>query len=283
VIGSPTWALLPALGMALAPALGEESLGSLANLQWYFVFAAFWALLVPPTDSRRARGAAAVVTGLAALTSPVTLLVLPAAALHGRRALRHWPALSLLAAIAVQGLAHLFAPHSAAGVVRHPGLSPSFFKGFAEVLSGQGRTGWIAVVGVAVGLSLALAWWSAGPQRRLALAAWGTGALVYVVTSLVQGSPAPRYEGCAAMFVLAGIAMLGPYVDRRLIAVPLALLLIVAVVGFPASTYRLSGPSWDASVSAYREHCQRRPTLAPAIPLSPTDWGVARLPCARYR
>jgi hypothetical protein len=281
VIGSAIWALLPALGMALAPALSEESLGSLANLQWFFVFAAFWALLVPVTDSPRRRGTAAAVTGLAALTSPVTLLVLPAAALHGKRALRHWPAVALLAGIVVQGLAHLIAPQSPEGVVRHPGLSPSFFKGIAELLSGgQGGAGWMTAVGVAIGLTLALAWWRAGPQRKLALVAWGIGALVYVVTSVVQGFPAPRYEGCAAMFVLAGIAMLGPHVDRRLIAVPLALLIVVGAVRFPASGYRLSGPSWDSSVSAYRDRCRARPAPAPTIALSPAGWGAVRLPCA---
>jgi hypothetical protein len=283
VIGSPIWALLPALGMALAPALSEENLGSLANLQWYFVFAAFWALLVPPTDSPRRRGAATAVTGLAALTSPVTLLVLPAAAVHGRRALHHWPALALLAGIFLQGLARLIAPDSPGGVDRDPGLSGSFFKGIPELLSsGQGGTGWMTAVGVAIGLTLALAWWSAGAGRRLVLVAWGTGALVYVVTSLVQGFPAARYEACAAMFVLAGIAMLGPQADRRLIAVPLALLLVVGVARFPASDYRVSGPSWDSSTSTYLEQCRRRPASDPMIPLSPAGWGVARLPCAKY-
>ena len=284
IIGSEAWALLPALGMALTPGLRLESLGNMANLQWLLIFAAFWALLVPPTSSPRSRVAASAITGLAALTSPLTLLVLPAAALHGRRALRDWPVRTLLAGVAVQGLAHVLAPHSPGGVVRHPGFSGSQLKGVTEVLSsGQGRIGWTTVVGVVIGLTLALAWWSARSQRRLVSAAWGTGALVYVVTAVLQGFPAPRYEACAAMFVLAGIAMLGPRVDRRLIAVPLALLITVAVVRFPASAYRLSGPSWDSSVAAYRVQCQRHPASTIGIPLSPTGWGTVRLPCARYQ
>ena len=48
ISGSPRLALIPVLAMALAPALAVESLGNLANLHWFLVFAAFWALLVQP-------------------------------------------------------------------------------------------------------------------------------------------------------------------------------------------------------------------------------------------
>ncbi len=284
VIGSPAWALVPALGMALVADLRVESLGNLANLQWFLIFAAFWAVLVPPTDSTARRSAASAITGLAALTSPLTLLLLPAATVHGRRLLGHWPVRALVAGVAIQGVARLAAPHSPGGVVRHPGLSGSTLKGTTEVLaSNHGGIGWMTVAGILIGLTLAVAWWSAKSQRRFATAAWGTGALFYVVTSVIQGFPAARYEACAAMFVVAGLAMLGPRVERRLIVVPLTLMIVVAAVRFPATSYRLSGPSWDSSVAAFDARCRIHPASTGVLPLSPTGWGGARLPCARYR
>ncbi len=269
--------------MAMTPGLRVDCLGNTANLQWFFIFAAFWAVLASPTDSAWRRIAASAVTGLAALTSPLTLLVLPAAALHGRRALRDWPVRTLLAGVGVQALAHLLAPASPGGVIRHPGFSRSLLKGITEVLTSSYRgIGWMTIASVAIGLTLAVAWWSARSQRHLVTAAWGTGALVYVVASVLTGSPSSRYEACAAMFVLAGIAMFGRHVQRRLIGVPLTLLVVVAAVHFPASTYRLSGPSWDSSVVMYHARCQRRPASGIGIPLSPTGWGVVRLTCMRY-
>jgi hypothetical protein len=65
--------------MVLAPVTGYEVTGSVANLHWYLVFAAFWALVARPATRTGAVVGVAVVA-LSVLSDPLTALLAPAVA-----------------------------------------------------------------------------------------------------------------------------------------------------------------------------------------------------------
>lgn len=102
-------AVLAAL-VPLLPQMGFEVGGSISNLHWYLAYAAFWVLLAAPRTVRGQVGAAAVVV-LAALSDPLTALVLPIAVVGLLRAPNRRLALiapaAMIVALAVQGWVHL--------------------------------------------------------------------------------------------------------------------------------------------------------------------------------
>ena len=278
VTGSRRLALIPALALALVPALSTESLGNLANLHWYLVHAAFWALLAGP----RLRHAAVVVCAAAALSSAIAVLLVPVA-LHreGRQALRRRPVQALLAGAALQALAILLAPRSARAIERHPGVDAG--------LPGDAVTGILGLglergASIAIGLALAaltfLAWRRAatGP-RRDALRAWAAGLVLYATVVVITGETAQRYDAMAAMFIAAGVCLLMKGLDRVAAAGAVGVMALLAAGGFPASESRVYGPSWEQSVERLETACAGDPEGERDVPLSPYNWGSARLPC----
>lgn len=76
----PVWArgLLAAL-LPFLPQLGWEVIASVANLHWPLAYAGFWVLLAAPTARWWSVAAASALVALAALSDPLTVLLLPAA------------------------------------------------------------------------------------------------------------------------------------------------------------------------------------------------------------
>jgi hypothetical protein len=108
VTGSRGAAGLVALGMALVPALRFEVLGSIANLQWFLLCLALWALLIPPTRAPIASAGATLAT---ALSTPLAVVLLPAAlTAHGRQAFRIPAVWALVAGLGVQAVTVLANP-----------------------------------------------------------------------------------------------------------------------------------------------------------------------------
>jgi hypothetical protein len=283
VLGSATWAALPALGMALTPALAIASLGSLTDLQWYFIFAAFWAMLLPAGTTRPY--AATIVAGLAALTSPIAVLVAPAAVVaNGRKdALRSWPLRALLAGEVIQVIGIAVAPRSGGGPAR-AGISlhtvqPIVRNLFSGVLGpAYGPLPARLLAGVVIGALLVLAWWLVRQGRRLASASVATGLLIYFVTCAITGQAAGRYLAVTAMFMIAALACLGPHLHRDAAVGALALVLLLFIVSFPASRFRLSGPSWSAAVAQHETECRRSRVAATDVLQSPDGW-TTRIAC----
>jgi hypothetical protein len=87
VTGSALSGWVAAAALAVTPALNLETLGSLANLQWFLLAASLWAFFL---RCDRGRWASALVTGLTAASTPLIILLLPAAVLSHR--LRAWRA-----------------------------------------------------------------------------------------------------------------------------------------------------------------------------------------------
>ncbi len=278
VLHSTVAAVVAALGMALAPALATASLGTLANLQWFLIYAAFWAMLVPASDSRPY--SATIVAALAALTSPLAVFVAPVAVVvHGpRKALRYWPLLALIAGEALQLIAIALLPETGGGPVRK-GITSSTVKTGLENLfkSVLGPTSGPYIVRVFVGLVIAVlllwAWWAA-KRRLLGTAAVITGLAIYCVTTAVTGYAASRYVGITTMFMIGGLACFLPQMDRRGVLAALTVLAVLFIVSFPASSSRLSGPTWSGAVSQHEAECRRPRVAATEVPLSPPGWSV---------
>lgn len=295
VTRSPYWALLPPAGMALAPLLAVESLGTYANLDWWLIQAAFWAVLVSPAARLRLRLVATTVATLSVLSAPLTILVLPAALVHRRHALRHWPVWGVVAGAAVQALAIPLAPLSPeAGPNRHPGLHRALVSGLPKVL-GPGSGPYVVVVLGAVLLAGVLVWcWRRSDPRgqRLGALTGAIGLAMFLVPSFTTGVTSGRYEAAATMFVISGLAMLAPALRRRQAIVALMILLAFALARFPASAYRLSGPSWSTVVNRFQADCRGKAAGTPAdragsarsagaapVPVSPRGTHPALLRC----
>lgn len=286
VLDSARWAAVVALGVVLAPQVGSEApLGSLTGLPWPFIFAAFWAMLLPVRGTRPY--AATIVAGLAALTSPVAVLVAPVAVVaHGRKdALRCWPLLALLAGGVIQAMGIAFGPQSPfPGPVR-AGISLTTAEYavkdlFSNVLAPTRGSGALrAMMGAAIFALLVWAWWLARRQRPLANLSFMTGLLIYCVTAAVTGFPDGRYVALAEMFVIAGFACLGPGLGQRAAIGSLVLLFLLCLVGFPAGGHRLSGPSWSAVIAQHDAECRQLHLAATDVPLSPRGWTM-RLACS---
>lgn len=275
--GSATAAALAALALALTPALAFEVLGAIANLQWYLLVAALWALLLP---ARSLRWTAAVVAGVAAASTVLTVLLLPAALLvHRREVLRVRAVQALLLGLGYQALVIAFGSAESGGPARRRGFPEDVGTTLLLHLGGTRVESpvvtLLAVAGVLV--VLALGWWRADHLRPELAAAVGSGVLVLVFTTYVSGEMASRYIATASMLILAGVAIA---VSRFTWSLPaLGPLAAVAVLAFPVHTIKFSGPSWAAGVEAWAQQCDAGASSAD-IPLSPPGWGEARVSCA---
>ena len=181
----------------------------------------------------------------------------------------------------IQALAALLAPSSAGGPERDAGLSDATLTALLRDVLGAAHGPAAGRYLAALVLAVVLAWAcrrASGDARRLALTAWGTGLLVYLVSCVVTGQPQMRYVAVASLFAIAGFTLLGPRLERTIAIVGCGLLAALAVEGFPASTFRASGPSWSAGVRAHEAGCARGE--ARPIALSPDRFGgVARILC----
>ena len=285
VTGSTAWAVLPALALALAPAF-RGSVGSLANLQWLLIAAAFWCVI----DRTGNRWIPAVTALAAALTTPLVALLLPAAWLaHRRDVLRSRAVWGLGTGLVVQAALIAFGNPSAANpAVRHPGLSESLVGATLTAAFGSnqtalelGRLGTLdgaLLIGALVAAVVVVALYEVRGQRTLATTAVLTGLLLFAATSFLNGAPATRYAGAAAMLIFSGLALAGPRLPRPVQLTAVGLLALNALWSFPASDYRLSGPSWDDQVARYEQSCLTDGEPTP-MELSPEGWGRLGLDC----
>ncbi len=270
VTGSRWWAVVAGLATVSAPALGTESLGSLANLQWFLLYGALWLCLTRPEGTRWPASAALAVT--AAATTPLTVVLLPVLLLlHGRRVWRHPAAAGLVGGLVLQVLCILRAPRSTGlELDRGPGLPPGLGRTYVDSVAGvttlSPRAG--AAVGVLVLLAGAAALCTARRHRREAVIVALTGALLFVGTSVLTGATTGRYAGIGTLFLWAALVLAAGAAPRWASALVGALLATSAVIGLPVDAYLLSGPSWSSELDRATSECR-----GPAAP----DTAVLRL------
>lgn len=280
--GSSLWSAFAGLSMALVPALSLESLGALANLQWFLIPAAGWALLLPARPGKTLGAFAVLVALAAALTSPLAVFVLPVALVNGRRIWRAWPLWALLIGLVAQALATRYAPASRPPSPRAWRLSAQDVKPMVADLLGPGAqpgqhllTWLLVIMAVTVIAAVALSR-SRSPAAGLMLA---TAVTFYLASSYANGHATPRYAGCASILLAAAFALQAPAARPSTAVAALAVPVALMALSFPAQPYRLSGPSWAQSVRQARQACEQPSTSIADALVSPVHFGAARLVC----
>lgn len=286
--------VLLALAMLVVPVGQAEVLASAANLHWFLVAAAVWALLWIPVRRWELAVATAVLVAAAA-SDPLVIVLAPLAMVRiwVRRSERHLdvPALAFLAT----GVAHL----AAVAVVRPDrGIEPGS-AGIGKVLAwlvvdvpGRGLLGarWLEtrdapgtilaaavaclLVVVLVMMAVRATRWNAAPAVVLATSA----VVLYVLpVGLARISPS-RYSVGPALLLLGALCSAAGQVpvvrNRRVLGVALIIgLATVWTANLRLDTARSEGPSWQAELARSGERCDQGDGVA-AVPISPRGWFV---------
>jgi hypothetical protein len=293
VLRSPWARVLVTAIVPLLPQAGFEVNAAVNDLHWYLAYAAFWVLLAPPRTAWGRSGSAAVVA-LAALSDPLTALVLPAAIVgivrSPRRLLACVAPAVMVVALAVQGWVHLTraAGYRASETVW--GELPSIYglRVVLSALTGDRLLGpvyqelgmaLVAVVGVLATLAVAVVLWRADrvPRQVVAVALVcsvlylvvpvglrGTGGFLERADFSLNGS---RYTIVPLLLLWTAVASaLDRLRPRTVVGGAVAVFLGVQVLtDWGGESGRTGGPSWQDSVTAARAAC-----AAPVLPPQPT-------------
>ncbi|WP_157676999.1 hypothetical protein [Auraticoccus monumenti] len=275
--GSRLAMVVAGTSFALAPALHDEVIGNLANLQWFLLAAASWAL---STSASRLRWGAALVAGLAAATTPLVALLLPAALLlHGQRLLRlpaAWGAAVGLAwqlAVMTLGSSSRREPPARLGEIRSP------WSSLLDHVDGSPGDSLLAVtlltsLLITVGVALV----RHRDSRRLQLSLLLSVAVLGVFMTVYSGRLHGRYVAALLLLALVAVSCALPRLSRPLTALLSIPLLCAVVLAFPPSDYRAEGPSWRLELESVAVSC-RAGDPPPPIQLSPAGWGSMPARC----
>ncbi len=306
-IASPLLRFVLATCVALLPATAREIGGSASNLHWFLIFAAFWAV-VCPWRGRWWLVASAAVVGLAAVSDPLTVVLLPIALVLAWRAgeRRAWVLPGL---IAVGLLAHLalrdsdaerFGSLDAAALPRifAERVTSSLLVGdrYLEDLF-DARTGspfaWATLAVVVVGLGVGL-WRLRGRRRWLLGGAAALSLVFFMIPMLTRGSevllPAGPWLGASSRYVYLPVIFLltaflaafdrdGPRLRWREVVV--AVLVLAAVALNYRTTHRMDGEQrWTTELEKAERECAGKRPDEPAGIQTGKDWHV-EIDCGR--
>jgi hypothetical protein len=122
------------------------------------------------------------------------------------------------------------------------------------------------------------------PRWRTGLALITCAFVSLVVLSAIAGSVPSRYASFAAALVIASFLVSYGAQDASNHWFPWALIVLCVpwALSLPVNDYRASGPSWNRSIEHARANCNSKGATNSTVvllPLGPSGWGVARLPC----
>lgn len=301
-IASPLLRFVLAVCMVLLPAAGREMGGSAANLHWYLIFAAFWAVVCPWRERRWLVVGVAVV-GLAALSDPLTVVLAPIALALAWRA-RERRAWVLPGVIALGLLTQLVLrdddaePFGTLDVAVLPRIfaervTSSLLVGdrYLQDLFG-GRTGsafaWATLVVVAAGLGIG-AWRLRGRRRWLLCGGAVLAVVFFLIPPLRRGTTdffpdvpwmtmASRYVYLPIMFLLTAFLAAADRdgARRRWREVVVAVLVLAVVAVNYRTPHRTEGGSrWGPELAKAERACAgKRPDEPVAIQIFPREWHV---------
>jgi hypothetical protein len=293
-IASPLLRGVLALAVVFAPVTAREIAGSLSNLHYFLIYAAFWAVICP-WRSPPWLVASTVVVLAAVLSNPLCVVLLPIAVAFAVRAgeRRAWvlPA-AIVLGVAVQLLLRDESASSLGG--SDYAAMPRIFaeRVTSSLLVGDrylkdvfgGMTGspfaWgsLALVAVACGVGL---WRLRGRRRWLLAAGVVLSVAFFVISVLGRGTlslfpskpwllASTRYIYLPVVFLLTGLLAA---VDRRERVAPrrfparevaaAAFVLATIVVSYRAPHLSQSGPRWKPSLARARLACAARRPIAP--------------------
>lgn len=291
------WARLLLAGLVvLVPAAGYETNANIANVHWYLIFAAFWALIEAP----KTRGAVAVgglIVAASVLSDPLTGILLPLALWRGATAKtgreRVLP-LVFGVGLAIQVLLGVFedpvAPYAPSHIGDLPGIYALRVAG--SVLVGDQLLdnlwkpyGYAFAISALVLVALACAyglWALRGHLRWFVALALALSVIYLAVPLMLRGTEnfldrgefnlnGSRYILLPVLFLLTALLVIVDRIQTRLssrgrFSVQLA---VTAFLGFLVLTnysitaVRTGGPRWDATLAAGRDLCRQRDGVAP--------------------
>jgi hypothetical protein len=304
-LGSAAFRLLAAAAFIAVPA--GETRDNIANIHWYLIAAAFWAVLWRPKSW--AGAITAMVVAIAAVDSdPLTLALAPLVLLR-LITLRGWrEQLVSIGFAAASGLQLWVALH--AGGLKRPGYPWTDMPGIAAarvVLPFVvGRTTDAALTGAgllvaAAAILVVLAWpgLTAGPpQRIVVLGVLAVDAVLLAVMWQHAGHTvrhpsrtlvgASRYAVTPTILLVSALAAsLSKYRCRTKV---LPALICGAAAGVVLGTMLFgqttspgrAGPHWRADVKAARAACRTTGEPLVPVPIYPTGWH-STLPCSALR
>lgn len=275
-------ALIVLLGCALLPALSEENLGNVANLQTVLI-ATLVVVVVLGTEAELSPVAAAVVAFVAVATQPISVLAAVLMVVSGRSRTNLGvivgSSLGLLYQLAVFLVGH---EASIEGVPREFDLRLSTPRRALEVAYGSlvefPSAGVFATV-IVVLIAAVLLYRCGQPARTWAAAILGFSLALALLLVVTTGAGPPRYASTAGLIAVTGLAVaVGGASLRWPVIVGLLAVLFVWILDFPATDYRLSGPSWQSEVRLHEIACEDG-RVPPPLEVSPSGWGSFRFPC----
>jgi len=295
-----TWARLACSApLVIAPIGSSEILASAANLHWYLLYVAFWAVIWRAPSRWEAVLAAGVVIA-ATLSDPFTLLLLPLVAVRLLAAPRRPDA--VVSGFVVAGIVQLAVvagagDQRALGASSNIALLPARYvvdvvgRGLVgqRVAGGDGlefRAVAIAVIALAVLATLAFGCRGAlSRRRRVVAAAMGVSAVYFLAPVALSGVSPPRYSFAPSLLLVAAVAVLldnreseGSGPPTRVITIPLTCVVaLLWAIGLPSNNGRDGGPSWDAALHSAASRCRDGAT-AVSVPVTPSGW-TALLSC----
>jgi hypothetical protein len=315
---SLTACVLLGLTVILLPAAGAELLDTVTNLHWYFLYGAFWAVVLPPKTRGDSMLAAAVVFA-AATSDPLALALLPLVAYRALAGKRDAQAAVVTVAYAVgaliQTIGVLTAPKPDA---THPSSVLAVTKAvtarvIAAPVAGQRLTqalldnlGWLAVAVVAAGVVVA-AWYAlrlADKHTRSLVALQLILGAVLVAAGLalrwddgmVPGGRAADPLGLGSRyFAVPNLCVVGALIcglerafthrtgTKRLAAAGVIVLAALSwAADFTVPNHSDRGPAWTTALVTAKAACQLRKPGSPDAPvrvtIAPKGWAI-HLPC----
>lgn len=305
-----------AASVVLLPVGGLEVLDNIANLHWFFAFAAFWALLWRPARRWECALAAAMLI-VAVDSDPLTALLLPLVVLRAIT-MRRWRDQIVTGCFAAAGAVQAWAVLSGSRPAHETFSVPAVARLFGvRVMVGALAGYWhtvalwrhfhyaaIALGAVAVIALVSPALRAGGSRRWLAIWA-GVGSALAFAACFVEPAVVPRlrldvvssltrYDVLASLLMLTAIAA---GLDALRWPANLAVRCVVGTVFLSALPVDLIGsaqlwahlestaPSWHIAVANARLQCQAQGELDGSgadqvwVSETPEGWRV-RLPCS---
>jgi hypothetical protein len=286
-----------------------ETLDNVANLHWYLLYAAIWAVLWRP-DSRWENGLAAGVVALAVGSDPLALVVAPVVLMRClllRRLRDHAVTVACVAAAAVQVVVMVTADRVEAHPPAWPEIARAFdarvllglittMNGAADLADSSGRLAAliVAIVLLAAAVTPGLrAEWPIRLTVLYLLAAsvvlFGLGwrhTLGYVAFPSRDLGGNSRYTVVPMLLVVTAVlislsAVRGTRWRTALVSACAVGVLAVAIAGLALDPTATTGPTWHQQLAVARHSCQFRRRGDVSIPVDPGPPFAAHVPCAR--
>ncbi len=294
---------LLAASVVLIPVGQRDALNNAANLHWFLMFGGVWVLLWR-TDVVWELAAGSMVLFLAALSDPITIVLVPIAvarlvALKGVQGRIF--SFACLAGLAVQLVAILLSD------ARREDLSPTFnpielavlygywvvaaaMVGIRFVADPRARSNQAAAVAaLLVAAVIAVGILRAGTRFKPAVAVlFVMSVLFYLAPVAPTGGSPQRYAVAPVLLLFSGIACAADVLvvgrqmtPRQRSAWTACLLMIVAIWGanFRVANERGRGQRWSAALVQARSTCSEESASDVTVPITPPGWHIT-LPCA---